>query len=98
VMGEEADLDYVVRVEGTDVWIDNLAIPKDAPHPENAHAFLNHIHDAQVNAEIADTIRYATANLAARSLIHQDDLKNPRIYPPAKVVARARTLVVLVPT
>jgi spermidine/putrescine transport system substrate-binding protein len=93
VMSEDADLDYVVPIEGTDVWIDNLAIPKDAPHPENAHAFLNHINDPEVNAEIANTIRYATPNLAAHALINQDDLHNPRIYPPAEVVAKSETLV-----
>jgi spermidine/putrescine transport system substrate-binding protein len=93
VMSEDDDLDYVVPIEGTDVWTDNLAIPNDAPHPENAHAFLNHIHDKAVNAEIANTIRYATANLAARELVNPEDLNNQRIYPPSNVVAKSETLV-----
>ena len=37
-------------------------IPTGAPHPENAHAFLNHIHDAEVNADIANTTNYPTSN------------------------------------
>ncbi len=90
---EDEDLAYVVPKEGTQVWTDNVCIPAGAPHPENAHAFLNHIHDAAVNAEIAKTIHYATANKAARELLPKEDLENPAIYPPAEVVAICESLV-----
>jgi spermidine/putrescine transport system substrate-binding protein len=93
VMAEDKDIDYVVPIEGTNVWSDSVAIPKGAPHPENALAFLNHIHDKEVNAEIANTIHYATANLAARELVSPEDLSNPRIYPPADIVAKSESLI-----
>lgn len=92
-MEEDEDVSYVVPNEGTNVWMDNICIPTGAPHPENAHAFLNHIHDPQVNAEIANTIHYATANKAAKELIDAEDLANPAIYPPAEVVAKSEALV-----
>lgn len=92
-MEEDDDVSYAVPDEGTMVWIDNICIPTGAPHPENAHAFLNHIHDAEVNAEIANTIHYATANKAAKEFIGADDLANPAIYPPAEVVAKSEALV-----
>jgi spermidine/putrescine transport system substrate-binding protein len=90
---EDADIAYVVPDEGTNVWTDNICIPKGAPHPENAHAFLNHIHDKDVNAEIANTIHYATANAAARELVTPEDLANPAVYPPAEVVAKSESIV-----
>jgi spermidine/putrescine transport system substrate-binding protein len=93
VMEEDEDIDYVVPGEGTNVWTDNVCIPKGAPHPENAHAFLNHIHDKEVNAEIANTIRYATANAAAKELVNPEDLANPRIYPPTEIVAKSESIV-----
>ena len=32
-----------VPTEGSLLWQDTMAIPTGAPHPDNAHAFLNFI-------------------------------------------------------
>lgn len=92
VMSEDDDIAYIVPKEGTNVWTDNVCIPVGAPHPENAHAFLNHILDKEVNAEIASTIHYATADKAAQALIPAEDLSNPAIYPPEEVIAASESL------
>ncbi|NQU58228.1 MAG: spermidine/putrescine ABC transporter substrate-binding protein [Rhodospirillales bacterium] len=93
VMGEDKDLSYVVPKEGSVVWTDNICIPKGAPHPENAYAFINHIHDATVNAEIANTIHYATANAAAKPMLLAEDLSNPAVYPPESVVSICESII-----
>jgi spermidine/putrescine transport system substrate-binding protein len=79
--------DYVVPKEGSVRWVDNLAIPKDAPHPELANAFLDYILDPQVAADISNTTEYATPNQKAidDKLINPDDLSNPIIYPTDEV-------------
>jgi len=92
-MQEDDDLSYVVPQEGGMVWIDNACIPTGAPHPENAHAFLNFINDPEVNAEIANTIRFATANKAAKEFINPEDLANPAIYPAAETIAKSEALI-----
>lgn len=92
VMAEDDDLGYVVPREGGLVWMDNLAIPRGAPHPGNAHAFIDHIYDPAVNAEIANTIHYPTPNLAARALVDAADLANPAIYPPPEVIANCQAV------
>jgi len=92
-MQEDDDLNYVVPQEGTNVWMDNICIPTGAPHPENAHAFINFVQDPEVNAEIANTIQFPTANQAAKEFINPDDLANPAIYAPAEVVAKSEALV-----
>jgi len=93
VMAEDDELSYVVPKEGTILWTDNMCIPKGAPNVENAYAFIDHILDAEVNAEIANTIHFATANKAARAYIDEADLKNPAIYPPDEVIAASETLI-----
>ena len=60
VMAEDDDLAYVVPNEGGMLWQDTVCIAKGAPHPENAHAFINFLLDAEVGAAIADFIQYAT--------------------------------------
>jgi spermidine/putrescine transport system substrate-binding protein len=92
VMQEDDDLDYLVPKEGGEIFVDNMAIPTGAPHPDNAHAFLNHILDAQVCKEIVETINFATANLAARKLLPEELQTNPAMYPPDEVVAKSEHL------
>ncbi len=93
VMEEDDDLSYAVPDEGTMVWLDGVAIPKGAPHPDNAHAFIDFLMDAKVNAAIANTIHYATGNAAARQYVDVEDLANPAIYTPDDVVAKSESLV-----
>ncbi|MEC9265515.1 MAG: spermidine/putrescine ABC transporter substrate-binding protein [Alphaproteobacteria bacterium] len=88
VMLEDDDIDYVIPQEGSLIWADNLAIPKGAPHPMNAHKFINYILDAQAGALIADYIQYATPNQAARALLNDSYNKNPSIFPPEEVLAK----------
>jgi len=92
VAAEDDDLAYAVPDEGTNVFVDNLCIPKDAPHPGNAHALIDHINDPTVNAEICTTINYATANIEARKLLPPETLSNPAIYPAADIVAKSEQI------
>lgn len=93
VMAEDDDLSYVVPKEGSVLWIDGLCIPKGAPHMDAAYDFINHVHDATVNAEIANTIHYATSNKAAREFVSKEDLNNPAIYMPDDIVAKCEVLI-----
>ena len=88
VMSEDDDLAYVVPTEGSLVFQDTMAIPTGAPHPENAHAFLNFILDAEAGKLIAETIQYATPNAAARALASKAYQENPAIFPSAEIIAK----------
>src|SRR5690606_23241125 len=63
------DIRYVIPKEGAVRWIDVVAIPKDARHPGNAHAFIDYLMQPEVIAAITDSVAYANANLAATPLI-----------------------------
>ncbi len=86
VMDEDDDLDFVVPKEGTARWEDTMCIPKGAPNPAGAHAFIDYIYEAEVHAAIAEYVRYALPNLAAKELIPEADRLNEAIYPPAEVM------------
>ena len=88
VMAEDQDINYAVPTEGSLVWQDTMAIPTGAPHPENAHAFLNFVLDAEAGKHIADTIKYATPNAAAKALMDKSYTENPSIFPSAEIVAK----------
>ncbi|MCY3823384.1 MAG: spermidine/putrescine ABC transporter substrate-binding protein [Nitrospinae bacterium] len=86
VMKKDADIGYVVPKEGGLLWQDCLCIPKGAPHPENAHKFINFLLRADVGAEIADFIQYATPNAAAKARMSAAYRNNPAIFPPPAVI------------
>ena len=37
------EIGYSIPKEGAQLWFDNLAIPKDAPHPQEAHELINYL-------------------------------------------------------
>ena len=88
VMAEDDDISYAVPKEGSNVWEDTIAIATGAPHPENAHAFINFIFDKDAGKHIAETIQYATPNKAARDIMDEAYQNNPAIFPPADILAK----------
>jgi spermidine/putrescine transport system substrate-binding protein len=88
VMTEDDDIDFVVPKEGAMRQSDTLAIPKGAPHPENATKFINFIFDPKVGAEISKTIKYPSPNAAATALMPDSYKDNPVIFPPAATMAK----------
>jgi putrescine transport system substrate-binding protein len=76
------EVKYFVPKEGSILWFDMLAIPKDAPNPESAYAYLNYIMDPKVIADISNFKRYANGNLASQPLVLAAVKDDPGIYPP----------------
>ncbi len=88
VMAEDDDLTYVVPKEGSMLWEDCLAIPRGAPHPENAHAFINFLFEPKIGADLAAAIQYGTPNAAAKALMPESYTRNPAIFPSEAVLER----------
>jgi spermidine/putrescine transport system substrate-binding protein len=87
-MAEDEDIGFVLPKEGSQLNSDNLCIPKDAPHPKNAHAFINYLLDAEAGKKITETILYPTPNAAAKALMPDDYKNNPVIFPAAEQLAK----------
>jgi putrescine transport system substrate-binding protein len=86
--GRDVDFRYVIPREGALQWFDTLAIPADAPHPDEAHAFIDFLMRADVAARNANYVGQATVNAAAMPMIDEALRNDPSIYPPAEVLAR----------
>jgi spermidine/putrescine transport system substrate-binding protein len=80
--------DFVVPNEGSLINSDCLCIPTGAPNPDDAHAFINYLLDAEAGKKITETILYPTPNGAARDLMPESYRANPVIFPPADVMAK----------
>ena len=73
---------FLIPDEGSLIWFDMLAIPKDAPHAANAYLFVNYLMNPQVIANISNVIGYANGNAAATPLLEKATADDPAIYPP----------------
>jgi len=74
-------LDYRIPKEGSLLWVDSLAIPKDAKNVDNALKFIDYLNDPQVAANGVNYVSYASPNLAALDKVEPDIKNNPSIYP-----------------
>ncbi len=80
------EIKYSIPQEGTILWFDMLAIPKDAPHPDSAYAFINFVMTPEVIGEITNFKGYANANAVAQPLA---SVKNdPGVYPTSEMMPK----------
>jgi putrescine transport system substrate-binding protein len=76
-------IDYMIPKEGSLLWFDLLAIPKDAPHPDNAYRLINYLMDPVVIAHISNADSFANANSDATPLLDPSIAADAAIYPTA---------------
>jgi spermidine/putrescine transport system permease protein len=89
---EDSETFYFVPREGSEIWLDNLAVPARAPHRDMAEKFINFILEPDVGARLSNFNQFATPNRASLPMIHARDLANPAIYPPQEILQKLEFL------
>ena len=77
------DIQTLLPSTGGLIFFDNLAIPKDAKRPNNAHAFINYFLKPEVSASLTNELGYATANKTSLASVKPDIAKDPAVFPDA---------------
>ena len=62
------------------LFFDVMAIPKDAPHPQNAHKWINYILRPEVDAGLTNKVFYANPNKASLKFVKKDVATNKTIF------------------
>jgi len=78
-------IEYRIPKEGSLLWVDSLAIPKDAKNVDNALKFIDYLNEPQVAANGVNYVSYASPNLAALEFVDAEIKDNPSIYPTEEV-------------
>lgn len=78
---DNEDLAYSIPKEGTNLWFDNMVIPKNAKNKDLAHKFLNFMQRPDIAARNTDYIGYSTPNLKAKDLLPDDIVESYIAYP-----------------
>jgi len=87
---ENSDIQFVFPKEGFVIWVDTFAIPKNAPHPNEAYEFINFMMRPDIAKEIALYTRFPIANEAGQKLLPKEIRDNPVIYPSKKVMKQGQ--------
>lgn len=83
--GRGINVAYTIPKEGAQVGFDMLAIPDDAPNPENALKFIDYILEPKVAADITNYVFFGNPNTAATEFVDDEVANDPGIYPPKYV-------------
>jgi len=79
--GKGVTIKYHIAREGAIMFFDMLAIPADAPHPRNAHLFINYLLRPEIAARNSALMHYATPNAAAYKFVDPEIFNDRDIYP-----------------
>ena len=76
----EQHIEALVTKMGGYMFMDTMAIPADAKHPDNAHKFINYILRPEVHAGLTNAVTYANPNKAATAFVSDEIKNNKTIY------------------
>ncbi len=74
-------LEALIPKNGGIVFMDVMVIPADAPHPTNAHKFINYIMKPEVHAGLTNKVFYANPNKESKKFIKPEIASNPTVFP-----------------
>lgn len=86
------ELGYSIPNEGAQLWFDNLAIPKDAPDPQEAHELINYLIRRDVAAKNTNYVSYANGDVPS-DLIDKAIRDDSTVYPDAPIMTKLYTII-----
>lgn len=75
-------IEALVPSTGGIIFMDVMVIPADAPHPENAHKFIDYILRPEVHAGLTNKVFYPNPNKESRKFITPAVANDPTVFPP----------------
>lgn len=79
-------IEYNIPVQGSLLWVDSLAVPKDAKHPDNALKFIDYLLDPKVATDGVNYVTYSSSvKIELMPGVDKEISSNPGTYPTAEV-------------
>ena len=82
------EIKVIVPKEGTNMVTDVMAVPADAPHPDNAHKFIDFLMRPEIIGAITNAVGYANSIKGAEKFVTPEIQNDPAIYPPDAIRAK----------
>lgn len=78
------EVEALLPQSGALIFMDTLAIPKDAKHPNNAYAFIDYFLRPEVSASLTNELGYATANKSSLARVNPEIAQDQAVFPNAE--------------
>lgn len=88
VIQEDDRLAYLLPASGSSLWTDTMAIPKTAPNPDGAYAWINFLLRPEIAKAAVERMFFATPNHAAYEQLSEQIKSNQSLYPPEDLLAK----------
>lgn len=88
IIKENEDMVYAIPKEGTNLWFDNIVIPKTSKNQEAAYKFINFMLEPENAAQNADYIGYSTPNEKAKEILPEEITSDEEFYPDLKEIKK----------
>lgn len=75
------NLAYVVPSQGSNLWFDNIVIPKTAKNTEAAHQFISFMLRPKNARRNAEYVGYSTPNDSAKAMLDEETRNDQGFYP-----------------
>ncbi len=75
------NIECLIPKTGGIVFMDTMAIPADAPHPNNAHKWINYILRPEVDASLTNKVFYANPNKAGMKFVKPEVANDRTVFP-----------------
>jgi putrescine transport system substrate-binding protein len=75
-------IEALIPKTGGILFFDTMVIPVDAPHPGNAHKFINFIMKPEVHASLTNKVFYANPNKESKKFVKPEVAANPTVFLP----------------
>lgn len=89
--GNGVNIEMMIPKEGALMWFDSFVVPADAPHPDEAHAFIDYMMRPDVAAKNSNYVFYANGNLASQEFLDEEVKGDKAIYPDEATLNRLFT-------
>jgi putrescine transport system substrate-binding protein len=75
------NIECLIPKRGGIIFMDTMGIPADAPHPGNAHKWINYILRPEVHASLTNKVFYANPNKEARRFVKPEVANDKTVFP-----------------
>jgi spermidine/putrescine transport system substrate-binding protein len=89
---DNPNLRYVIPESGSSVWTDTMVIPRGAPNPAAAYAWINFMLEPENAAFAVEQLRFATPSEPAFELLPNELKESETLFPPDEVLARCENI------
>lgn len=92
VIKQNPRLKYVIPRSGSSLWTDTMVIPKTAPNPDGAYAWLNFMLQPDVAAQMCQRLSFATPNRVAVEQLPSQLRNDTNLFPPESILQKCERI------